>query len=172
MMGWSQFHQADQKKQGLDPQEVFARAQAYDYLMVKEIKPFVDRLFRTKAGLENTAVVGASSGAMVALWQLFIHPEVFSKAGALSGGFEYCDDLRKDWFKPNPQATIFLDCGDKGLDGKLLPATRDMDAFLQENGFVPGKNYQYFLAEGQDHGERFWATRVEKFLRLFFPVKR
>lgn len=171
MMGWSRYHQEDVLKKKNQPIETtLSWAKAYDYFFAIEVKALIDKKFRTLADRENTAVGGASSGAMVALYELFTHADIYSKCAALSGGFPYYDDLRQDYFPNRSDSFIYLDCGTISLDAQLLPATQSMDSFLKDNGYVEGENYYYEEVRGGDHNERNWADRVPKFLKLFFPA--
>ena len=42
---------------------------------------------------------------------------------------------------------------------------------LVKKGWKPGKDLNYFEAEGAEHNERAWAHRVEPILRFLFPQK-
>ncbi|HBG36495.1 MAG TPA: hypothetical protein DDW88_05465 [Treponema sp.] len=108
---------------------------------------------------------------MVALYELFIHPELYSMAAALSGGYPYYDDLRNIYFPNRSDSKIYLDCGTVGLDGKLLVATQTMDAFLRQNGYREDDNYFYQEMKGHDHNEYAWSKRVADFLTFFFGRK-
>lgn len=166
MMGWSPYHQEDSKA---DDAKMYA--DVYDYFVTKAVKDFIDSNYRTKSDREHTAIGGASSGAMVALYELFIHPELYSMAAALSGGYPYYDDLRNIYFPNRSDSKIYLDCGTVGLDGKLLVATQTMDAFLRQNGYREDDNYFYQEMKGHDHNEYAWSKRVADFLTFFFGRK-
>lgn len=168
LMGWSAAHRQDRAAQGALPADVENTAKAYDHFLVNEIKPLVDRLFRTLPDRGNTAIGGSSSGAMEALYQIFIHPDVFSGAAALSGGEEYYRDLMRDYFPGRTDLKIYMDCGDQGLDARLLTATLEMDAFLRQKGYVQGSGYDYWTVVAGEHNEANWASRVPRFLKLLF----
>ena len=64
----------------------------YEDYLIKEIVPFVDGRFRTRAEREARAVMGKSSGGYGALVQGMRHAEVFGLVASHSGDayFEYC----------------------------------------------------------------------------------
>ncbi|HYC01967.1 MAG TPA: alpha/beta hydrolase-fold protein [Azospirillaceae bacterium] len=57
-----------------------------DYLrfLVEEVKPFIDKTYRTRPDREDTMVMGASAGGMISLYAVMRHPDGFGGAGCLS----------------------------------------------------------------------------------------
>lgn len=51
---------------------------------MKELKPFIDRNYRTRADAASTAIGGASHGGLVSLYLALEHPDVFGQALVLS----------------------------------------------------------------------------------------
>jgi predicted alpha/beta superfamily hydrolase len=64
---------------------------AYINFIVNNLKPFVDKNYRTKPDKNNTAAIGSSMGGLISFYMVWLHPEVFSKAACLSSGFAYDD---------------------------------------------------------------------------------
>ena len=52
--------------------------------MVKYLKPYIDRSYRTLPGREHTFIAGSSMGGLMSLYALFTYNHVFSRAAALS----------------------------------------------------------------------------------------
>jgi len=71
----------------------------YETFMVKEVVPFVDGLFRTKAAARHRAICGKSSGGYGALMLGMKYPGVFGALASHSGDayFDYC--YRLDFVK-------------------------------------------------------------------------
>jgi len=61
-----------------------ARAGPFVHFLVNELKPFVDRVYRTRPESEWTTVMGASLGGLMSLYLGWRHPDVFGRVGALS----------------------------------------------------------------------------------------
>ena len=52
--------------------------------MVKYLKPYIDRCYRTLSDREHTFIAGSSMGGLMSLYALFTYNRVFSRAAALS----------------------------------------------------------------------------------------
>ena len=78
---------------------------SYETFVVKEVVPFVDARFRTKATPRHRAVCGKSSGGYGALMLGMRHPGVFGALASHSGDayFDYCYrlDFVKCWNRLN-----------------------------------------------------------------------
>jgi enterochelin esterase family protein len=64
----------------------------YEDHLIQEVVPFVDACYRTRAGRDDRAVAGKSSGGYGALMLAMRHPDVFGMAASHSGDmyFELC----------------------------------------------------------------------------------
>lgn len=72
----------------------------YETFVIKELIPYVDSHYRTRADRTARAITGNSMGGHGALWLSFRHQDIFGAAGALSGGV----DIRpfpKNWEIPS-----------------------------------------------------------------------
>lgn len=63
------------------------RLPVYAQWLAQEVKPQIDKLFRTLPGRESTAIAGSSLGGIAALWTAWEHWQVFGRVAALSGAF-------------------------------------------------------------------------------------
>ena len=59
-------------------------ADDYGRMIIEELKPLVDRTYRTRSDRDNTGIAGSSLGGLVSLHLAFRHPAVFGKVAALS----------------------------------------------------------------------------------------
>ena len=60
------------------------RADRYAKFLIEEVRPFLQREYRTLSGPENTGIGGSSLGGLVSLYLGFELPHVFGKIAALS----------------------------------------------------------------------------------------
>ena len=60
------------------------RSDAYLKFLVEELKPFIDRTYRTKPDAPNTFVMGSSMGGLISAYALAEYPQVFGGAGCVS----------------------------------------------------------------------------------------
>lgn len=144
----------------------------YQRYIVAELKPFIDRTYRTLPGREHTAVMGASMGGCVSFLLAWNHPDVFFAAGCLSPAF---DPPMLDWVAAYDSAPkglkIYMDNGGVGLEEELQAGCDGMLKILPGKGFVPGTDLVWFKDPQAEHNEAAWALRVEQPLRMMFGTE-
>jgi len=59
-------------------------ARPYGRFLTEELKPFIDRAFRTLPGPQDTAVGGSSMGGLISLYLCRWYPKIFGLCGAVS----------------------------------------------------------------------------------------
>ena len=139
---------------------------AYGAFVVDTVKPYIDKTYRTLATKENTAIMGSSLGAVASVGIAQRYPDLFSKAGAMSGSFWWNNKALIT--KPAPRVAVkfYLDAGTR--DDGALDAALMRDALLKQ-GYQLDRDLLFYSAEGATHDEKSWAARVEKPLTWFFP---
>lgn len=146
------------------------RSDQYLRFLVEELKPFIDAQYRTRPGLDDTAVMGSSMGGLISLYAAAQYPEVFGGVGAVSTHWPACDGCVVDWFGahlPDPRThRLYFDHGTAGIDALYPPHQKRMDAALRAGGYREGKNAMTRRFEGADHNEAAWRARVEIPLRF------
>jgi len=151
-----------------------AGGQANDYarFLVEELKPYVDRTFRTLTAAPHTAVGGSSLGGLVALHIGLEHPDVFGALAVLSPSLWWDRRAlltRVEGLKGRLPWRIWLDVGTaEGRD--TVRNTRALKGVLRQKGWTPGADLQYFEAQDAPHSESAWAERVAPMLEFLFPV--
>ncbi len=159
-----------------DPKHGGGRAEAYARFMVDELKPFVDRTYRTRTEEEHTGVMGSSMGGLVSLYLGFRHPEVYGLVGALSPSLWWADRevSRQLTESPGPER-VWLDAGalegrDADGNGVVDPIdnTRELAGRLVETGWT--RDNYLFYREVQDgaHNEASWARRAGQVLQALY----
>lgn len=158
------------------PQPVYTNSGSDDYLrfIVNELKPFIDRNYRTKTDRENTFVMGSSMGGLMALYALSEYPNVFGGAASLSTQFPLgrgaiLDYMEKNLPSPNKHK-IYFDYGTEGLDKDYEPYQARADAILRKKGYKAGKNWITRKFPGAGHDEKSWRKRVD--IPLGFLLKK
>lgn len=143
---------------------------AYRRFIVEELKPFVDRTYRTLPDRENTAVMGSSMGGRVSLLLAWEYPEVFSMAGCLSPSFSEETLQLVARGRPEAPLRIYMDNGGRGLDAELQRNVDRMLDLLADQGFRFGEDLVWFRDPAANHDEAAWAQRVWMPLLYFFGV--
>lgn len=142
----------------------------YGRRLVEEVKPVIDREYRTQSGPESTAVMGSSLGGVVSLYLAWQYPEVFGMAACLSSTFGWADDLRQRIGSEAPRPIrLYLD---SGWPSDNYEATRAMYALLRSRGYVDGRDLSYFAFPDARHDERHWAMRIHIPFQQFFSQAR
>jgi predicted alpha/beta superfamily hydrolase len=144
----------------------------YGRLLVEELKPLIDRTFRTLPGAPHTGVGGSSLGGLISLYLGFTYPEVFSKVAALSPSIWWDNRsiLRTvSSGRMRPDLRIWLDMG----TGEGLRHLRDTDLLhrrLLDRGWRDNIDLKYFRVPNGLHSETAWAARFDQVLQFLFPI--
>ena len=145
----------------------------YMNFVVNQLKPFIDKTYRTLPDRENTASIGSSAGGLISFMLLWEHNDVFSKAACLSPAFYITSEL--DYISPvtgykgpKKQMKAYFDCGGVGLDSVLLPGAEEMISSLKKSGYVDGKDFLWYFDKKGEHNEPNWAKRVWRPLEFLF----
>jgi predicted alpha/beta superfamily hydrolase len=148
-------------------------ADAYGRMVVDELKPWVDRTYRTRPGRESTAIGGSSLGALVSLYLGLGRPDVFGGIAAVSPSVWWDDAwvLRfVDGLAAKPVTRVWVDIGTREGDD-AVPMTRRLRDALVRKGWREDVDLRYVEAEGARHEEPAWAARAPDILRFLFPPR-
>lgn len=174
------------------------RYEAYSRFLREELKPHIDREYRTLTNAQHTGLLGASLGGIVSTTLAWQHPEVFGQAASLSGSYQ----IEGRWFiervlrsysgKPKP-TRFYLDSGVVDYSGgdDNRKQTEAVVAELRRIGWRDGQNLMHFVdetplddaglkamglredkwkeARRSQHNEFYWRQRVWRALEFMFP---
>lgn len=144
----------------------------YLKFIVTELKPFIDKTYRTKTDKSNTAIIGSSMGGLISFYALYDYPDIFSKAACLSSGFFFDDgDIMskiKSDLSPFRNSKIYLDCGGKDLDYDFLPTNQLVKELLNNDKQI-SVLYEEFPED--PHNEVAWSSRLDIPFKFLFPKK-
>ena len=149
------------------------KGDGYARMLVQEIKPFIDRRYRTLRSASNTGLGGSSLGGLLTLHLGLRFPTVFNRLAVLSPSVWWNDReivRTVEALTAKPPLRIWLDSGTGEGDEVARDARMLRDALVRK-GWVEGQDLTYLEAEGGGHNEQSWATRVEGVLRFLFPVR-
>lgn len=141
------------------------RADLYMRMLVEELKPEIDRRYRTRTGAADTALIGSSLGGLVSVWGGVNRADVFGLVGALSPSTWWDDRMILGVVDGIPARAvrplrIHVDSGDSGNSQDGVTDTRDLAAHLRTAGYVDGSTLEYLVQPGASHTEQFWAQRM------------
>jgi predicted alpha/beta superfamily hydrolase len=174
------------------------RFENYTHFLVHELKPRIDREYRTLSGPEHTGVLGSSMGGICSVVQAWEHPEIFGLAASLSGAFQverryFLLNVLQQHLGPPKAFRVYLDSGvvdfSGGDDGRKHTAAVARE--LRRIGWKDGVNLVHYLdekplsepelekaglrpdkwkeAQTSQHNEFYWRLRVWRALVFLFP---
>jgi predicted alpha/beta superfamily hydrolase len=137
---------------------------SYLAFIIEELKPFLDRHYRTLPDREYTFIMGSSMGALVSLYALCEYPNVFAGAACLSTHWPVVADIMPDYLKgalPKPgRHRIYFDYGTETLDFPYESHQKSVDVIMRQTGYEAGRNWMTRKFSGAEHSERAWRERV------------
>jgi predicted alpha/beta superfamily hydrolase len=143
----------------------------YGRFLITELKPFIDRKYRTKPEAEFTGLGGSSLGGLATLAIGIIFSETFNRLIVMSPSVWWDDFsiLRLIGFlDQKPPLKIWLDMG-TGEPG--WEQVHDLLDALLDRGWRPSVDLEYLEIPGASHNEGAWAARVEPALEFLFPPR-
>jgi S-formylglutathione hydrolase FrmB len=156
----------------------------YESYIIKELVPYVDAHFSTKANPKSRAITGLSMGGHGGLYLAIRHSDVFGAAGSTSGGFDF-RPFPKSWdlknilgayetnqarwydytvmrqveFLTNKQLAIIFDCG---VDDIFIAVNRALHEKLLQLKI----DHDYIERSGE-HNHAYWRSSID-FQMLYF----
>jgi predicted alpha/beta superfamily hydrolase len=146
-------------------------ADAYGRMLVEEIKPFIDREYRTLRDASETGLGGSSLGGLLTMYlglkyaNTFGLLEVSSAASDWDGEMivRYVDSLRR-----KTHQRIWLTVG-TGEPERFLSSTRALREALVAKGWKEGIDLGYLEAPGAGHNPSDRAQLNAQLLEFLFP---
>lgn len=160
-----------------DGHDVFGmmnQGELYELFLLREVKPFIDREYRTLPDKEHTALMGSSAGGLVSYNIGFRHPDTFGMIGALCPFFVSVDPatMEERWlsrvYTEKQNLKIWMDVGDSEGYTVMEKHVRHVADTLIRAGYKPGVDLMFHVAIGSGHSQTDWAARVHAPLLYFF----
>ena len=155
-----------------------ARGDLYAKFVVGEVKPFIDKTYRTQPDKGHTGIGGGSMGGLIALHTAKQSPQTFGQLSLFSpwlriGEKKLIDsDLADGAFLKGTR--VYIDMGSAGganYPGKdPIADAKEFEKLLQSAGLKTDADYKYTEVAGLEHEEAAFATRVEPMLTWLYAV--
>ena len=169
----------------------------YEAFLVTELKPQMDRAYRTLPDAAHTAVMGSSLGGLCSLALAWDHPEIFGGAASLSGAFQveqtnFLNSVLKNYRGNAKPFRVYLDSG--GVDflggddnhsltqqvaGELRRigwSRKNLKLYFDANPLTLAKlkksglrHDKWAEAQTSQHNEFYWRLRAWRALTFLFP---
>ena len=143
--------------------------------MIEELKPLIDRTYRTRTGRADTGVMGSSLGGLQSVYLGRHHGDVFGKLGVMSPSVWWSDRaVLAEPAKTPLGLRIWLDFGHRegGDPAAGLANARDLKAAFVKRGYAEGKDLTWWEDREGGHDERAWAYRFPIAVKALFGAGR
>lgn len=152
---------------------VGGRADAHADFVMTEVKPFIDRTYRTDPA--RVGVGGSSLGGLASLHIARRHPGAVQRVLAMSPSLWWDDAALLRALEDEPgwseNARLWLDIGTAEGDGRAdhVDHARRLAESLRRHGRRDGADFRLVVEEGTAHNEAAWARRLDDALRFLYP---
>lgn len=149
----------------------------YLRFLVDELKPAVDREYRTRPERESTVVIGSSLGGLISTYAGVQKPEVFGNVGAMSPSTWWDNrwilgsvaGLRAAPLRP---VKVYVDSGNAGNSMDDVTNTAELAQAWRDRGYADDVTLKYVVQNGASHSETYWAQRLPVALRFLLGPGR
>ncbi|MBD3583634.1 alpha/beta hydrolase [Flavobacterium selenitireducens] len=149
------------------PHEKYKGGQADAYLdfIVSTLKPEIDKRYRTKKDVQNTAIMGSSLGGLVSFYAVLKYPKVFGKAGVFSPSFWFSDKIYDftDGVSSLKGKRFYFLCGNRE-DDKMVGDMLKMVSKVVEKGAETTEK----IVDGGEHNEKLWRENFQRAYEWLF----
>ena len=132
--------------------------------ITKELKPEIDREYRTLPDREHTMIAGSSMGGLMSLFAAVEYNDVFSRSAALSPCLWVDPAEMRKMIRSHPllpPTRIYMDMGDAEVDGHIRALTGLFDAAKLLT--AAGADVAARIVPDALHSEAFWEKRIPVF---------
>ena len=133
--------------------------------IVEELKPRIDREYRTLPDREHTLIGGSSMGGLMAIYAAVAYNGTFSRAAALSPSLWGARHHEQELLRAHPLAKptrIYMDMGTAEADGHITVLT-GLFATAQRLTRA-GAHVDARVVPDAQHSEAYWEQRIPIFM--------
>lgn len=152
----------------------------YLRFLVEELKPMIDRTYRTLPGRNDTVIAGSSMGGLISIYAMMKHPDVFGAAGCLSTHWplrlerlegdqlsQWRETVVQAWSDvirrglPDPAThRLYMDRGDETLDQFYAFFQSRIDGAIRAEGWGADR-FRTLVFPTAEHNEKSWNSRLD-----------
>jgi predicted alpha/beta superfamily hydrolase len=152
-------------------------ATRYARFLIDEVKPFIDRTYRTRPEPPFTGICGSSLGGLSSLFLTREYPDIFGRCAAMSPSLWWDNEayLRQSMDEPKGlnNAVVWLDMGSsEGFSEAGRRANvRRVSQLAKRLASPNSERVKYVEVPDGLHNESSWAARYPDMLRFLFPTR-
>ncbi len=143
--------------------EKFGKGEGDKYVdfLVKTLKPFIDKHYRTKKKKDDTFIAGSSMGGLISLYAILKYPKTFGGAGVFSPAFWVAPKLGDDIMKEGRKvkSKIYFYAGQQEAES-MVP---DMLKIFETLHLVSKSKITTVIRANGKHNETDWRKEFPMF---------
>jgi enterochelin esterase-like enzyme len=158
----------------LSPMMLRVQGNRYPDFLMKEVMPFVARIYRVASGPENTGLGGSSLGALISLYTAAVHPGWFGRLliespSLWASNRQMIKDSRgiRQWPERVVLGTGTAEAGREDRDRSMVDDVRELAGIFRRAG-LDDRRLKLMIDEGATHHESAWARRFPEALSFLF----
>ncbi len=151
---------------------VGGRLEDFGHFLFEELKPEIDRVYRTKPGPETTGILGTGLAGLAAFRLAWAHEDKVKLVAAISPELTWNNDETKAYVAKTavkPKLRVWIDQGTSDGPPARLASVRDTANAMLALGFTQGGDMKYSEAANGTLDEASWSTRVKDVLAYLLP---
>jgi predicted alpha/beta superfamily hydrolase len=165
-------HGGEKRLEELTPfiNEKYGGGNATNYLefIIKTLKPYIDKNYKTKPDSQNTCIFGSSLGGLTSFYAILKYPQIFGKAGVFSPSFWINPEIYEVMKNSKKiKSKIYFLCGDSESEDMVTDLNK-MEKILDRNRcYCLQLNKKVIIKDGK-HNEKLWREGFKNaYLWLF-----
>ena len=158
----------------MHPMMMRVKGRYYPDFLMKEVMPFVERVYRAATGPENTGLGGSSLGALIALYMAITRPGVIGRLllespSLWASNRQIIKDSRgvRIWPERIFLAVGTAEAGSPERSRTVVDDVRELAAIMRR-AVLSERRLRTVIAEGAVHNESAWGERFPEALQFLF----
>jgi predicted alpha/beta superfamily hydrolase len=159
-----------------DGKQAGGKADRYLSFITKEVKPYIDKTYRTFKSPKNTGIMGSSFGGVNATYAAFAFSAYFTRFGCVSNAYYYggfFNELKKLAKQASLQSVkkFYLDVGTNETDNKqinqlYIDSNQEMYDLLKDK--IEETKLAFHVIKDGIHHETDWEKRFPDIVKFLF----
>ncbi|KFZ26062.1 MAG: enterobactin/ferric enterobactin esterase [Candidatus Izimaplasma bacterium HR2] len=157
-----------------DKEPVGGKAECYYDFITKNLKPIIDKNYRTLKSEKHTGVMGSSYGGLSSTYAAAKYPEFFTRFGCVSNAYYPNQDEIEKLLKNSTFPTckkFYMDSGTKEIDNEkhskqYLKSNQSVYDIL--SGKIEPDKLKYMVIKDAIHNEAAWGIRFPNIIKFLF----
>ena len=147
--------------------------------LAEDVKPFIDRAFRTLPDREHTGIGGSSMGGLMSVYAIFQYNHIYSRALCFSPATPFCMDALREVMANasfDPKTRVFLAWGTLEAAGCEDPSKEDFTSYLSlSSREIAGRVLAndgaagLYCQIGGEHREKDWEAQLPYAMPFLWP---